>query len=77
MGILMRLRNEGIAAEIYPENAKLKKQFQYAEKKSIPFLIIIGSEEIKSGKFSLKNLGSGEQKLIGEEELIREMKQNL
>lgn len=73
MGILMRLRDQGIAAEIYPENTKLKKQFQYAEKKSIPYIVLIGSEEIKSGKFSLKNLETGEQKQMDEEALISEM----
>ena len=56
------LREAGIAVEVYPEATKLKKQFDYADKKAIPFISINGSTEIEAGTVNLKNLVSGEQK---------------
>lgn len=59
--ILKKLRDEGINAELYPDFARMKKQFDYANKKNIPYVLIIGSEELKPGIFSLKNMVTGEQ----------------
>ena len=59
--VAKRLREAGIAVEVYPEPAKLRKQFEYAEKKSIPFISICGSSEIEAGTVNIKNLASGEQ----------------
>ena len=59
------LRNEGVSVEIYPDASKLKKQFDYADRKSIPFLSITGGNETESGVVSIKNLSSGEQKTFG------------
>ena len=56
------LREAGVAVEVYPEAAKLKKQFDYAQKKAIPFISINGSTEIEGGTVNLKNLETGEQK---------------
>ena len=56
------LREAGVAVEVYPEATKLKKQFDYADKKAIPFISINGSSEIEAGTVNLKNLVSGEQK---------------
>ena len=56
------LRREGIAVEIYPDSAKLRKQFEYAERRAIPFLSINGSEEIAAREVNIKNLASGEQR---------------
>ena len=56
------LRSAGVPVEIYPEPAKLRKQFEYAEKRSIPFISINGSSEIEAGTVNVKNLVSGEQK---------------
>lgn len=61
LNVLRQLREAGINAEIYPEATKLKKQFEYADRKHIPFVLIIGSEEIQTGQLSLKNLKTGEQ----------------
>ncbi|EON78558.1 Histidyl-tRNA synthetase [Lunatimonas lonarensis] len=61
LGILSELRALGISAEIYPDTSKIKKQFAYADKKNIPYVIVIGSEEMNSAKVTLKNLRSGEQ----------------
>ena len=57
-----RLRGAGVAVEVYPEATKLKKQFDYADKKAIPFISINGTNEIESNEVNIKNLGSGEQK---------------
>ena len=68
--VIAKLRSKNISAELYPEAAKLKKQFTYAEKKGIPNLIFLGQEEIENGTITVKNLDSGEQKTIKLEELI-------
>ena len=57
------LRKAGIASEVYPDNAKLKKQLEYADRKKIPFVIVIGSDEMKSGNLTFKNMKTGEQHL--------------
>lgn len=62
--IIAKLRDNGISCELYPENAKLKKQFNYAEKKEIPNLVFYGEQEIKEGNITFKNLKTGEQKTI-------------
>ena len=58
---VMVLREAGVSCEIYPEAAKLKKQFDYADKKNIPFISIVGETEVSSGVLNIKNLASGEQ----------------
>ena len=60
--VVSQLRERGVACEIYPEKSKLKKQFDYADKKNIPFLSICGSNEAETGMIQLKNLASGEQR---------------
>ena len=59
------LRAKGISVEIYPEPAKLRKQFEYAQKRGIPFISINGSSEIEACSVNVKNLESGEQKVFG------------
>ena len=56
------LRSKGISVEIYPEPTKLRKQFEYAQKRGIPFISINGSSEIEASSVNVKNLESGEQK---------------
>ena len=63
------LRSKGISVETYPDSSKLKKQFDYATKRSIPFLSITGEEEMRSGKVNIKNLSSGEQRSFGIEDI--------
>jgi histidyl-tRNA synthetase len=72
--MLNGIRKHGISSEIYPEPAKLKKQFDYANKKGIPYVIVIGSEEVKTQKFSLKNMQSGEQEMYDFETIIEKLK---
>ena len=63
------LRVAGIAVEVYPDAVKLRKQFEYAERKGIPFISINGSNEMQDGTVNLKNLQSGEQKAFKATEL--------
>lgn len=67
--ILYQLRNFGIKAELYPDHAKIKKQFDYADKKKIPYVAIVGSEEINSGMIKIKNMITGEQTNCSKEQL--------
>lgn len=68
--LLQQIRNSGIRAEIYPSSAKLKKQMAYADDKNIPYVILIGSDEMESGLLTLKNMKSGEQQKLSVEEII-------
>ncbi|WP_457287289.1 histidine--tRNA ligase [Pedobacter sp. UYP24] len=68
--ILLQLRNAGIAAELYPSSAKLKKQMAYADVKTIPYVMLIGSDEMQSGKLTLKNMKSGDQLQLSIAEII-------
>ena len=70
MQLLGEVRKAGIPAEIYPEPVKLKKQLDYANRKQIPFVALIGKEEIASGKVTLKNMNSGEQQSAPANRLI-------
>jgi histidyl-tRNA synthetase len=73
---LTHLRSEGIASEIFPEPSKLKKQLEYASRREIPFVILIGKEEIESGTFTVKELASGEQRRMSRDEFIRQVMKN-
>ena len=72
--ILQQVREAGIRAEIYPDSAKMKKQMSYANSKAIAFVAIIGENEMKEGKVTLKNMATGEQSLVSPEELIATVK---
>jgi len=68
--ILQQLRNAGVAAELYPSSAKLKKQMSYADDKHIPYVILIGSEEMESGLLTLKDMQSGDQQKLSVDSII-------
>jgi histidyl-tRNA synthetase len=68
--IMQEMRQNKIACEIYHEPAKMDKQFKYAEKKNIPYAVIIGSKEIENKSAVVKNLKSGEQQNLQPDELI-------
>ncbi len=74
LSLLRQLRSEGINAEIYPEAAKMKKQMTYADRKKIPFVALVGENEIKEGTVSLKNMATGEQTTIKTTELAAHLK---
>ncbi|MGM9762905.1 MAG: histidine--tRNA ligase [Candidatus Cryptobacteroides sp.] len=67
--VVKSLREAGVSCEIYPENSKLKKQFDYADKKAIPFISIVGETEAAAGLINVKNLSSGEQKSFVKEDI--------
>lgn len=68
--LIRQMRKNNIAVELYPDNAKIKKQMTYADNLSIPYVVLAGSEEIKSGTYTLKNMLTGEQSLLSQEELF-------
>lgn len=67
---VMQLRKAGISAELYPETAKMKKQMGYADTKHIPFVAIVGENEINNGTIALKNMATGEQCELTIDEMI-------
>lgn len=68
--VLKKARAAGIRAEIYPDSTKMKKQMSYANSKAIPFVAIVGENEMAEGKLTLKNMATGDQSLVAPEELI-------
>src|SRR6478735_6513078 len=68
--LIYQFRAAGINSELYPEPAKMKKQLGYANDKAIPYVLLIGSEEIKTGKLTLKNMTNGQQNQLSGEEII-------
>lgn len=64
MGCVWRLRDAGIPAMVYPDNAKMKKQMQYANAKNVPYVAIIGSKELKEGVATVKNMADGSQRKV-------------
>ncbi|HMV08657.1 MAG TPA: histidine--tRNA ligase [Cyclobacteriaceae bacterium] len=71
---LSALRAAGIAAEVYPDQAKMKKQLDYANKKMIPYAIVIGSEETKNGFLTFKNMETGDQEKLTVQQIIQKLK---
>ena len=72
--IATKLRKNGINTQIYTDNAKIKKQFNYANRLGIPYVIIIGEDEINNNVISLKNMESGEQETVSVEKAIEIIK---
>ena len=68
--ILAKLRAANIKSEIYPDAVKIKKQMNYANKKGVPFVLMIGENELKEGKFQLKDMNTGNQRKLGIQEMI-------
>ncbi|MDG1477912.1 MAG: histidine--tRNA ligase [Vicingaceae bacterium] len=72
--LLFQLRDNGINSEIYPNAAKMKKQMTFANNKGIKYVVLVGSNEMESGKLTVKNMESGEQENLTIEELINKVK---
>ena len=64
MKAISQLRKNGIKVEMYPDNIKIGKQFQHADKRGIPFAVLVGEDEMNNQQYSLKNLASGEQQKV-------------
>ncbi|CDF78850.1 histidyl-tRNA synthetase [Formosa agariphila KMM 3901] len=67
---IQKLRASGINAELYPDAAKMKKQMNHANKRTIPFVVLVGESEMASSVYTLKNMISGEQSKVNLDELI-------
>ena len=67
------LRNQDIKTEVYLNDKKLKAKFKYADKLKVPYTIVIGEEEVASGKVTLKNMQTGEQQKLTVEQVIAEV----
>jgi len=68
--LLQKLRKVGIGCELYPDEAKIKKQMHYADKNQIPFVVIAGDEEMKNNQFTLKNMKTGQQESLSLEDVV-------
>ncbi len=71
---IMSLRKAGISAELYPDMAKMKKQMNYANDRQIPFVAIVGADEVQNGTIALKNMGTGEQHTLTVEQVVEMLK---
>ena len=76
MKAITKLRQAGIKVEMYPDNAKIGKQFQHADKRRIPFAVLVGEEEMKNNQFGIKNLATGEQEKVSFEVLLNKLIEN-
>ena len=74
---LSEIREAGINADIYPEPTKIKKQLDYADKRAVPFVVLIGSEEMETGQLALKNMVSGEQEKMELSKIIEILRGSL
>jgi len=68
--LLKQIRNAGISCEMYPDDAKLKKQFKYADDNKIPFVVVVGEDEVKSGMWQLRNMVTGDQQAVSTDQLV-------
>ncbi len=68
--LLKQIRNAGISCEMYPDDAKLKKQFKYADDNKIPFVVVVGEDEVKSSMWQLRNMVTGDQQAVSTDQLI-------
>lgn len=73
MKMIKQLRAAGVSAEIYPENAKMKKQMGYADALKVPYVAIVGENELAENKMMLKEMATGSQQLLSVEEAIQKL----
>jgi len=71
---IKQLRNQGVKAELYPDPAKMKKQMAHANKRNIPYVVLVGEQELENGLFTLKNMESGSQDKYNLEALVKALK---
>ena len=74
MKAIKQLREAGISAELYPDAAKMKKQMNHANKRHIPFVILVGAEEVENNSYTIKDMSSGEQSQVSFEDLLQMLK---
>lgn len=73
MKAIKKLRDKGCKVELYPDAAKIGKQFQHADKRGIPYAVLTGEEEMSNNQFTVKNLATGEQTAVSLDELITKL----
>ena len=73
--VLQDLRRKNIVADLYPSPTKMKKQMKYADARKVPFVLLIGSEEMETGILSLKDMSTGEQSKLSFEEIAQKLSQ--
>lgn len=71
--LISKLRNKGVKCIVYTEEAKLKKKFKYADSLDIPYTIVLGEDEVKSGKYTLKNMETGDQDLFELDQIVEKI----
>ena len=71
MKALQKLRENNIKSELYPDSSKMKKQMNYANRREIPFVVMVGSTEVENNSYTLKNMQTGEQQECSLEELLK------
>lgn len=76
MKAIAKLRQAGVKVEMYPDKAKIGKQFQHADKRGIPFAVLVGEDEMKNEQFGIKNLASGEQEKVSFDVLLNKLSEN-
>ena len=74
LNVLSELRKAGINSELYPDPAKMKKQMNYANKKCIPYVVLVGEDEMNSGLLSVKNMKDGSQSNFNLADFIKLLK---
>ena len=72
--LMAQARQAGVRCEIYPDSTKMKKQMAYANAKAVPFVAIAGENEMNEGKITLKDMATGEQRLVTADEMINIIK---
>jgi len=76
LGVLSALQDAGISAELYPDAAKMKKQMKYADQRNIPFVILIGEQEMETKQYTLKNMQTGDQQKLTTDDIIKKLNSN-
>ncbi len=77
LDIATKMRGAGIATEVYFNEGKMGKKFSYADKLGIPYVVVVGEDEVSSGKYKLKNMSSGEEVALSLDEVIARIKESL
>ena len=73
MNAMDKLRENNISTELYPDNLSIKKQLNYANNNNIPYVVFVGDEELKSKKYNLKEMNTGNQELLTISQLIKKL----
>jgi histidyl-tRNA synthetase len=72
--LIQQLRAEGVSAELYPSSAKMQKQMKYANNRNYPFVVLLGEQELNDQTVVVKNMGSGDQQTVSQNELVQFLK---